>query len=81
VADPCGVGEDGEYAVENRRRIPFAQRCPETKVIVSGNIHYEFQTDRSSWLKTGFDCKRQKECGINTADCPIYKSAEEVLIA
>ena len=79
MADPCGFGEYGDYTVDNRRRIPFALRCPEKKVIVSGNIHYEFQPDKSSWLKTGFDCSRQKDCGINTADCPIYKNAEDVL--
>ena len=62
------------------KRIPFAQKCPEIGVIVSGNVHYNLHRDTSTpnkekWLKTGFDCDRQKDCGIAPSDCPIFRES------
>ena len=66
------------------RRIPFAQKCPQIGVIVSGNIHYNLQRDRAKpgaerWTKTGFDCDRQKDCGMTPSDCPIFTDSPAVL--
>jgi hypothetical protein len=61
--------------VRGYRRIPFAQKCPETGVIVSGNIHYNLQKNKNAeerWMKTGFECDRQKDCGVTPSECPVF---------
>jgi len=66
------------------RRIPFTRKCPEIGAIVSGNVHYNLQQDRARptverWMKTGFDCDRQKDCAITPSECPIFTSSPTVL--
>jgi len=71
-------GRPWEVVMKGYRRISFARKCPEIGVIVSGNVHYNLQRGESSrekWLKTGFDCDRQKDCGINPSDCPIFRDS------
>jgi len=70
--------------LETNRRIPFAQKCPVIGVIVTGNIHYNLQRDKAAtrgekWMKTGFDCDRQKDCGTPPGDCPIFNDSPAVL--
>ena len=66
------------------KRFPFAQKCPELKVIVSGNIVYKHHQDTAlprgeRWLKVDFECNSSRECGIAHADCPVFKEAPGII--
>lgn len=70
--------------MKDHKIVPFAQKCPKLGVTVSGNIHYNLHTDTATpgmekWLKTGFECNRQRDCDVAPRNCPIFDSSPEIL--
>jgi hypothetical protein len=66
------------------RKIPFAQKCPELEVIVSGSIIYKFHREISlprgeRWTKADFECSSERDCGIAHADCPVFIGAPGII--